>query len=304
VILLLAISLSILAVPASASDVSMTVQNEQMQVNMVLSLHQNMTVFPNQTGPLSPAQLTNASSAIAQALRKTSPAANLSGLALKLNSTNDWLNVTVTMSVSGISERHGDILAVNTTWKAFNVSSDLRMGNLSYNTVGSRYLRPAVDFYVNASKFENEPNATIKAVNFFVNQTQSVAPEEAANSAGNFTIFDFKPLDVPLEQWNRTYNVQNNTTTWQYVPLSEVGVFVKAQELNQSLEIFSDFLSYTAEIGVPGLARAQGNVLSIDVGSGQKEWVMSGIVIVAIVVAVASQLLFRTRRKAVRLKRR
>jgi hypothetical protein len=88
------------------------------------------------------------------------------------------------------------------------------------------------------------------------------------------------------------------------VPLSEVGVFVKAQELNQSLEIFSDFLSYTAEIGVPGLARAQGNVLSIDVGSGQKEWVMSGIVIVAIVVAVASQLLFRTRRKAVRLKRR
>ena len=80
------------------------------------------------------------------------------------------------------------------TWRRFNVSTDLRSGNFSYNTVGSVYLRPVVDYYVNASKFENNPNATIKGVNFFLNQTRVVAGSAEANNVGNFTMLDFRPL--------------------------------------------------------------------------------------------------------------
>lgn len=44
---------------------------------------------------------------------------------------------------------------------------------------------------------------------------------------------------------------------------------------------------------MPGLGRATGNTVLVDVGAGQKEWIMAGIVVLAIVFAVAAQLLFR-----------
>ena len=303
VVIVLMVLLSIYTAPASAPDVILTVEKEQVRVKLALSLHQNMTQFPNQTGPLNAAEVSDASRTISQSMKKGSPAVGLSDLTLDLNSTRTWLNLTATMNVSGVSERKGDILAVDSTWKAFNVSADLRAGNLSYNAVGIRYLRPVVDFYANASKFESNPNATIKAVTFFMNETQSVAGEEAANQAGNFTVFDFRSLDIPLEQWNRTYNVQNNTTNWRYAPPPLLGMSVRAEISNKSLEIFSEY-SYSAEISVPGLARAEGQMVYMDVGTGQKEWVMAGVVIAALVLAVVSQFLLRARRKAAKMKRK
>lgn len=243
------------------------------------------------------AQDPNLSIAFTEAFRKANPAASISDLALTVNSTKAWLNLTATMGISGVYETRGDTSAVSTTWKAFNTSADLRTGNLSYNAVGRKYLRPVIDFYVNASKFENRPNATIKAVTFFVNGTQSVAGDVAANQVGNATVLDFRSLDVPLEQWTRTYELANNTTTWRYTPMAPLAASVQATRLNRTIEIFSDF-SYNAEVTVAGLARAAGNTLLIDVGTGQKEWVMAGIVFLAIALALVTQLMFRARKKA------
>ncbi len=303
IIILLMIMASVFVAPASAADVTVTVEKEQVQAKMALSFHQNMTEFPNQTSSLNPSRDSNQSSTFTEAIRKVNPAATLSNLTLIVNSTKNWLNLTASMTISGVTERRGDILAVNTTWKAFNISTDLRAGNLSYNSVGNRYLRPVVDFYVNASKFENNPNATIKAVTFFVNGTQSVAGETAANHVGNFTVLDFRSLSIPLEQWTRTYNLSTHTTTWSYAPLPLLSASVRAERLNVSFEIFSDY-AYSAEITVPGLARATGNTLIVDVGTGQNEWVMAGIVVLAIVLAAATQVLFRAKKKAAKLGRR
>ncbi len=295
---------SLLLVPASASSITINVATDHINAKFVLSLHQNMTTFPNESTTVSGLQDGGLTSAFSDALAKVEPSAKISNMTLKVFSNNTWLNLTATMTITGVFDKHGDLAEVNSTWKSLNVVGDLRAGNLSYNDVGKTYLRPALEFYVNASKFENLPNATIKAVTFFVNQTISVTGEVAANQVGNMTVLDFRPLSVPLEQWNRTYHLLNDTTTWQYIPpLPSLSASIRANKGNQSLYAFSVY-SYDAEVAVPGLARANGNIVMIDVGSGQQEWAMAGIVVVAIIAAIAAQIAYRAKRRTARLARR
>ncbi|HKM78124.1 MAG TPA: hypothetical protein VJZ03_03535, partial [Candidatus Bathyarchaeia archaeon] len=142
---------SLFIVPVHAAGVTISVQNGQFQMKMILSLNQNMTTLPTTTLSLDASQDSSLHSAFANALQQADPSAQLSSLTLQITSTNDWLNVTATMVVSGVSTVNGDVAAFNSTWKSFDVATDLSARNLSYNTVGSVYLRPVVDYYVNAS---------------------------------------------------------------------------------------------------------------------------------------------------------
>lgn len=301
-VILVLIVASMCAAPASAADVTVTVDKQQVQARMVLSVRQNMTRFPDLATSLDASSGANVSSAISEALRAVDPSASFSALTVNVRSNATWLNLTVVMSLAGISERRGDVADVNMTWKAFNTTNDLRVSNFSYNTVGSRYFRPVVEFYQNASRFESNPNTTIKSVTFFVNDT-SVAGETIANQVGNFTVIDFRSLDLPLDQWNRTYNLSNNTTTWRYAPATTLNDSIRVQELNKTFTFYS-YYAYAALITVAGLASAHGDILQADVGTGQQEWIMTGAVLLAIVAAVAVQVSFRRKRKALRLGRR
>lgn len=263
---------------------------------MILSVHQNITAFPNQTATITKSEDSNSFNSFDQAIRGLNPHATLSDLRIKMDSSTNWLNLSITMSLSGVAERHGDISAVDISWKAFNVSADLKGGSLSYNLIGKKYFRPVYEYYANASRYVGIPNATITGVSFFINETQSISAEEATNSAGNATLLDFRSLSPSLEQWTRTYNLSNDTTTWRYIPAPLLTDSIKIQEGNHMKQIFSHY-NYSAEIVVPGLARASGNTVLADVGSGLKEWIMAGIVVLAIVSAAAAQILFRTRKK-------
>jgi hypothetical protein len=302
IILLLVIGF-IFVVPAHASTITFDVGKDHVHVEMDLSLHQNMTALPTQTSTVTLGQNPAMSTSFTKAFAKLDPAATPSDGSLKIDSSKTWLNLTLTLDVTGVTDQRGDVATVNMTWKSFHVTDDLRDGNLSYNAIGKTYLRPVVDFYANATKFENNPNATIKAVNFFVNGTESVGGDTAKNAVGNFTLLDFRPLTLPLDQWTRTYNLENNTTKWTFIPVTTFNASVTAQQHNQSVDVFSDY-TYDAEVTVPGLARASGNTLLIDVGSGGKEWVMAGIVVLALALVILVQLLYRSRRKAVRLGRK
>jgi hypothetical protein len=189
------------------------------------------------------------------------------------------------------------------TWRAFDVNGDLHAGDLSYNNIGSRYLRPVVAFYQNASKFETSPNATIKAVTFFVNGTLSVPGTVATNSVGNFTVLDFSALSAPLAQWNRTYSLSNNTSSWRYAPLPLINASLRIQDLTKTFTIFAT-CAYSAEITASGLVQAQGEVLLTDIGNGLSEWIMVGVVVLALVLTIVVQIMFSRRKKAVRLGRR
>ena len=294
---------SLFVVPVHGAAVTISVQNGQLQSKMMLSLHQNMTAFPTKSLTLDSSQDNSLQSAFASALQEVDPSAQLAGLTLQVTTASDWLNITATMGITGVSSVNGNIESLNTTWKSFDATSDLRAQNFAYNVIGNAYLRPVIEYYVNASKYEMRPNATITAVTFFSNGT-SVPGDRLANQVGNFTMFNFSPLNVPLEQWNKTYNIQNDTTTWRYTPPQALSISLTATRgLNDTFQSFANY-AYDAEIVVPGVGRGVGNTLSVDVGSGHREEIMVGAIILFIAFAVVSQLMFRSKRRKVILGRR
>jgi len=292
---------SLFVLPAYASDVTITIENQQVQAKLSLSFQQNITQLPAQSNTLSMASNDQLSSAFTKALTDASPGAAPAGLTLNLDSAGTWLNISATMIVAGVSVRNKDVLSANMTWKDFYTSSNLRAGNLSYNTVGNQYLRPIAAFYSNASRFVGRPNSTITGVNFFVNGT-SVSGPAAENYLGNFTVFDFRALSVPIEDWTRMYTLSNNTTTWRYTPPQPLDISIGVQRLNVTTNFFARY-AYEAEITVQGIARAHGDTLILDVGTGQKEWIMAGLIALTIVLAIATQLSFRAKKKSVKLGR-
>ena len=292
---------SLFVLPAHASDVTITIENQQVQAKLILSLQQNITRLPVQSNTLSIATNDELSSAFTKALTNASSGAAPTGLTLNLDSAGMWLNISATMIVSGVSVRNGDVLSANMTWKDFEISSNLRAGNLSYNTVGEQYLRPIAAFYSNASRFVGRPNSTITGVNFFVNRT-SVSGPVAENYVGNFTVFDFRALRVPIEDWTRAYTLNNDTTTWRYTPPQLLDISIGVQRLNVTTSYFARY-GYEAGITVQGIARAHGDTLLLDVGTGQKEWVMAGLIALTIILAIVTQLSFRAKKKSVKLGR-
>ncbi len=302
VAILILIVVSIYAAPVSAANVTMTFNKGQLQAKMVLSVHQNMTDFPKETINLDASSDASMSAAFNAALRNVAGSASFSALTVGVSSNPTWLNLTITTNVAGMTERHGDVATANMTWRSFNVSSDLRAGDLSYNDVGSRYLRPVAAFYQNASAFETSPNATIKAVTFFVDGI-SVPGNVATNSVGNFTVLDFSSLSTPLAQWNRTYTLSNNTSSWRYTPQPLLNASLLVQRLNKTFTIVAT-CAYSAEITATGLVQTQGDVLLVDIGSGFDEWIMLGVVVLALVLATAAQIMYARKKKAVRLGRR
>jgi hypothetical protein len=228
-------------------------------------------------------------------MRNANPSASTSNLRLDLTSTQRALNLTCTTDVVGVSRLNGDILTVNMTWLSFDVNSDIRTQNFSFNTIGNRYFRPVIAYYANASRFVGRPNATITGVTFLVNGA-SVGPSTAQNYVDNFTTLNFGPINPNIGQWNRTYALSNNTTTWRYFPSQLLDFDMRIQRRN----VTSDYVAiygYNATISVPGIGRAQGDILLVGVGTGQTEWAMAAIVILAVVSAISTQVLFRSRKK-------
>ena len=289
-------------VPAHGSDVTMTIRNGTIESKMALSFHQNMTQFQNTTVRLDGSTDTSLMGNLTAALRRIDASTEVRQVTVAVVSNTTWLNVTASMELAAVAAREGDLVNVTTVWKSFHLDADMRAENLSYNTVGRRYLRPVFDFYINATSFVGRPNATITGVSFFVNGT-SISGTQAGNEAGNLTLFDFRPLNATLDQWAAKYNLENNTTTWRYFPAPMLNSSIKITRGNETSRIFANY-AYDAEISVTGLARSTGDYVLVDVGSGQNELIMAAIAIVTIVVAAWTQILYMRRRRRAMLGRR
>jgi len=303
VILLFIIVLgSVCIVPAHADNVTISVQNGAIESRIVLSFHQNMTQFPkvavNLDGSTDALLLDN----FTAALKRLDTSAEVKEVTVAVASNATSLNVTALMKVAAVATNEGDIVNASTIWRSFHIDADLRAGNLSYNLVGGRYLRPVFDFYINATRFVGKPNATITGVSFFDNAT-SISGPQAANEAGNVTLLDFRPLNATLDQWTTKYNLENNTTTWRYSPSPMLMSSIQITKGNETFRISANY-AYDAEIVVGGLARSKGDSVLLDVGSGENELIMGAVVIITIAIAIWAQLLYRGKRKRAMLGRK
>jgi hypothetical protein len=69
--------------------------------------------------------------------------------------------------------------------------------------------------------------------------------------------------------------------------------------LNVTTSFFARY-GYEAEITAKGIARAHGDTLLFDVGTGIKEWVMAGLIALTIFTAIVTQLSFGAKKKRIK----
>ena len=283
-------------VPASASNVTVTIGAEKVHASYNLYLSQNVTALPNLTTTIDSNSNPDVSAAFTQALMKADPSASATNLNIGLTSVKGSMNLTCAMDVAGVSQVNGDIMTVNMTWLPFDVTSNIRAQNFSFNTIGNTYFQSVVAYYANASRYIGRPNATISGAIFYVNGTSVGAPAAVAY-AGNFTTLNFGLLSTDIDQWNRTYTLTNDTTTWRFWPPKLFDFSMQIERGNATTEYYASY-AYNAAISVLGIGRSQGTVLLVGIGGGLTEWVMAAIVVLSVIVAIGVQVRYRGRKKA------
>lgn len=297
---LLALSLLIMLVlscsvsSVHASSLNYTVHDEKVSVGLSLQFFQNATAMPNLNGTFTESTAQDLTSALEDSLRRTISSISVSSLSGELTSKNGWVNATIQFEVAGVSTRKGDLLIVNCSWIPFNVSRDLKFGDLSYNLIGAAYVKAPFESYVD---YDKPPlNETIASVGY-VSGLEEISPRVAVDKAGNATLLDFSNLARPIQGWKSEYNVTKRSTTWTYSPSPAVDLTMTVVPREGAQSVSHTFYGYNATISVDGLARAQANALSIDVSTPLQPLLMLAIILATFAVAVGSSWAYRSRRK-------
>lgn len=304
-----ALTLSLLAILMSswsaasvhAASLDYTIRDEKVSVALSLHFYQNATMVPtlNQTFTGLPAQ--DLTVALQESLRKRVANISLSSLSGELVSAKGWINSTIQFEITGTSARKSSLLIFNCSWIPFNVSRDLRLGDISYNLIGATYIRPAFERYVD---YEKPPlNETISTVTY-LSGPEELLPRVAVNRAGNATLLDFGNLASRFEEWERKYNVTEGLTKLVFNPHPAVDLAMMVTPRNGTPSASHAFYKYNATLSVSGIARANGDVISTDISSGFEPLLMLAIVLVTFVVAVMASWSYRSRRRQVLRRRR
>lgn len=292
--LLTVLTFSWSATAAHASSVNYAVHDGKVSVELSLQFHQNATAMPKLDEKFTDAAAQDLTSAIDEALKNKGNDISVSSVSGELVSSSDWMNASIRFDVNGATSQSGSVLSLNCSWITFRVPNDLKVGDVSYNTIGSTYIKPAFEKYAN---FDKSPlNETIQDVAYQFGVEQ-VSPIEAAHRAGNTTLLDFNYLSSRVESWRMTFNFTQDSTRWihEQVPVAEMLMVVTPREQKPFVVIAS--YAYNATLSVDGLAQAHGNIITTEPSSGPEPLLMLIVVIATFIVAVVTSWVYRSRRK-------
>ncbi|WP_455363304.1 hypothetical protein [[Eubacterium] cellulosolvens] len=299
--LLIILVLSCSAATVRGSSLNYLVHDGKVSVDLSLDFFQNATAMPTLETELTGLSAQDLASALEESVKKRIGDASVSSLSAELASEESWINSTIRFEVTGVSSRKGDLLSVNCSWIALDVSRDLRVENLSYNLIGATYVKPAFEKYLDYDKLPL--NETIERVTYLSRQDE-LSPRYGALRAGNATLLDFRNLAQPIQEWERTYDVTEGSTTWAYSPGPAVDLTMTVTPREGTPFTAHAFYNYSAAVSVDGLAQANGNILVTDVSSGFEPLVMLAIIIAAFVIAVLASWSYRVRRRQIPRRRK
>jgi hypothetical protein len=279
---------------ARASSVNYTIHDGKVSVELSLQFYQNATAMPTLSEKFTGAAAQDLTSAIEEALKSKVNGISISSLSGELISSSDWINASIRFDVSGVASESGSVLNVNCSWITFKVPNDLRLENVSYNTIGSTYIKPAFEKY---ASFDKPPlNETVEDVAYQFG-VEPVPTVEAAERAGNTTLLDFSYLSSRVEGWRMAYNYTRGSTRWVYerIPVAEMLMIVTPRGENPFIVAAS--YAYNATLSVDGLAQAHGEIITTEVSGGYEPLLMLAVVIATFIVAVTTGWIYRSRRK-------
>jgi hypothetical protein len=287
------------ATTVHASSVDYTIHDEKVSVQLSLQVYENATIIPSLSQEFTGAAGQNLSSAIEKSLKAIAANVSVSSLSGELKSSSDWINASISFDVNGVASRSGNLLDINCSWVRFKVTDDLGLGNVRYNLIGAKYVRPVFEQYVD---FQKAPlNETVQSVAYQLGHQDTEGPI-AVQSAGNMTLLDFSKLLPAIENWNNVYNVTKGSTTWSYDLAPAADLTMMVVPIEGTPFTANAFYKYNATLSIDGLAQAKADTIVVDLSGGLEPVLMFVIVIVAFAIAVVTSWSYRSRRK--RLPRR
>jgi hypothetical protein len=270
-VMLLAILLSGVCLPqvskVAGATVEIGIKDHTSSFVVKSSLFQNMTKLPQTNINISGPALLEAQSAIQDSLKSRMATLSVSSLAIRVESSKDWINTTSSFSVDGFTRPEKDTTWMNLSWIRFKVTSDLKAENLSYNLIGRRYLLPIV------ASLSNETG-----MKYYSPVFTPITPEIAAATAGNVSTFDFSGVPSNISSWPKSFDANSRMTSWATPARKALDLRIVFETANVSKTLYC-YTVNVAKITVQGHGSSFGDTVIVEASTGMQEVGMLGTIV-------------------------
>jgi hypothetical protein len=209
---------------------------------------------------------------IQSALQTKNPTANVKALRIEAVSTawsnvtsTQWLNISINLGVDGIAVNNNGVEQVDTSWRSFALPSNMTIGGLEVNNIGSAYLGEIARYISGLA------NTKLVVFTFHINSL-AFSRQRFPAATGLVSILNFSSLATPLSNWAEAYNSTSNTVYWSSNKLPTLGVLVTetVNEVTPTKIVYE--LAYTfnkAVITAPLRSSVSGDKVTIIFGDTQ-----------------------------------
>jgi len=257
-LLLLAI-LSVSFIETSRGQpISISVDQNTVQVNMNLVLAENLTSLPAISIYLTQSNSSTVLQPINAAFQRLVPNANIAKLDLHArtsNSSGTWLLVeNYSITVTGANTNLGSSIRSNISFMIMNVSQSLTVSNQELNAVGSAYLLAPLNAM--------DP----KTIVYYIDGHQTLSPVIPAQTTIRFWLLDLTWIP-PVSGWTKNNDVLKQTTTWSIAfpgPRYNLTLGRKSPE-GPLIKTWIATYDPSFAVTVPANAWVDGNTISFDI---------------------------------------
>jgi hypothetical protein len=251
---------------------SVSISNGATSVSILLQASQNLTSqdrffsLPQFNGQLVGQNASTISSIVQDSIRALSIHASVSNLRLALSSsppTNgtvlQWFNVSLQFQVGGIQTPENGNERTDLSWKSFAIGSNVTIGGIEVNTIGSTYLRaPAT--YLQA--LETPSQGTFAFRNLINNRV--VTAIGLPSAILRIQLLNFTRFLPQIDMWHQGYDFNSRSTTWSLAADPNLGLVVQqtSNEPHVTEKITSGFFYVLkATISAPARSLARGDTI-------------------------------------------
>ncbi len=284
--------------PSPPLQFLVNVTNRAVSVSINLNLVQNITSFESSfTLPqLRVSALGVNSTGLAETVQRALQLKNRNALVSNLNlqfgssawsnaTSRQWLNMSLSFEVSGVTLPQGAVAQVDLSWKSFAVSSGYSLGGVEVNRIGEAYLvGVAADL------------AAMRSTSQFIQTSYQVNgrtydPTQFPDAVRNIFVLNFSSFATPISQWQQQpYVALGGSQGWSFTGARGLGmIFIQQiqEPGSSSRAVYGLSYDLVGKITATGSARADGDTVFLVV-SNLPEMIMAATIVSVTLLGTAT----------------
>ncbi len=280
IILLFALIFSNIPI-ASASIITINIEGSNVSESIFVSIYQNFTSLPEMEFEVDGYSYPHLKNALSDAIKAKLDEAAIDNLNFSFKQNMNWINITGSFEVSNIMEKEEENLKINCVWKSFKIIDELQIENSSFNCVGISKLMPFLEAHKDS-----------ESARFFSPFYTPVSYENAIYALENICLLDFELLEIPVQEWEKSFLVGSQRTRWYLGPLQSGYLRIEKSIINQTINhVVESYMN--AQILVSGHANAENDIIIFDIGEGRSEIIMIAIISSLAIIGIVGYLIER-----------